>query len=98
LRSESAIRPGGLSAKLKSGIYALSTCIRAVPLRKRKSIYSSLILSHLRLGAIIYGAANPNYLKAISCQYIIKKAFLIALVLRNKSVVVITTILSQSYF
>ena len=44
----------------------MSTCSRAVPLRIRKSLYSSLIKSHLRFGAIIYGAANPNYLEAIS--------------------------------
>jgi hypothetical protein len=55
-----------LKSKLNSGIYALSTCNKTVPLRIRKCIYSSLIESHLRFGATIYGAARPKYLEPIS--------------------------------
>jgi hypothetical protein len=54
-----------LKSKLNSGIYALSSCHLTVPLRVRKYIYTSLIESHLRFGAIIYGAANPRYLDQI---------------------------------
>ena len=46
-------------AKLNSGLYALSTCNQLAPLKIRKTIYRSLIVSHLRLGTIIFGAANP---------------------------------------
>ena len=55
-----------LKSKISSGIYALSTCSRTVPLRIRKSVYSCLVESHLRFGAIIYGAASPKYLEPIS--------------------------------
>jgi hypothetical protein len=55
-----------LKSKLNSGIYALSTSKKVVPLRIRKYIYSSLIESHLRFGSIIYGAANPKHLEPIS--------------------------------
>ena len=55
-----------LKSKLNSGIYALSTCQNSVPLNIRKTIYSSLIESHLRFGSIIYGAAKPGLLDQIS--------------------------------
>ena len=55
-----------LKAKLNSGLYALSTCNQLVPLKIRKTIYRSLIESHLRFGTIIFGAANPKLLEPIS--------------------------------
>jgi hypothetical protein len=55
-----------LKSKLNSGIYALATCSKIVPLRIRKCIYRSLIESHLRFGSIIYGAADPKLLEPIS--------------------------------
>jgi hypothetical protein len=36
-----------MKAKLNSGLYALSTCNDIVPLKIRKTIYRSLIESHL---------------------------------------------------
>ena len=54
-----------LKAKLKSAIYALSTSSTIVSLRVRKLIYNSLFESHLRFGAIIYGASNPKSLEQI---------------------------------
>jgi hypothetical protein len=55
-----------LKSKLNSGIYAISTCNKIVPIRIRKSIYRSLFESHLRFGSIIYGAADPKLLEPIS--------------------------------
>ena len=55
-----------LRSKLNSGVYALSTCSKIVPLRILKSIYRSLFESHLRFGSIIYGAAEPSLLEPIS--------------------------------
>ena len=55
-----------LKSKLNSGVYALSTCSKIVPLRILKYIYRSLFESHLRFGSIIYGAAEPKLLEPIS--------------------------------
>jgi hypothetical protein len=55
-----------LKSKLNSALYALSTCNKVVPLKIRKSIYSSLFESHLRFGSIIYGAATQKLLDPIS--------------------------------
>jgi hypothetical protein len=55
-----------LHSKLKSSLYALSTCNKIVPYKIRKLIYSSLFESHLRFGSIIYGASHPNILAPIS--------------------------------
>jgi hypothetical protein len=55
-----------LKSKLNSGIYALSTCQKYVPVKVRKMIYLSLIESHLRFGSIIYGAARPGLLEQVS--------------------------------
>ena len=55
-----------LKGKLNSGLYALSTCNKIVPINIRKTIYSSLIESHLRFGSIIYGSASPKLLEQIS--------------------------------
>ena len=43
-------------------------CNRLVPLRRRrkKTIYRSLIKSHLRFATTIFGAANPKLLDPIS--------------------------------
>ena len=54
-----------LKAKLNSGIYALSTCSKIVPLRIRKLIYRSLVESHLHFGSLLYGAANPKLIEPI---------------------------------
>ena len=55
-----------LKAKLNSALYALSTCNKLVPLKIRKSIYSSLFESHLRFGSIIFGAATKKLLDPVS--------------------------------
>ena len=55
-----------MKAKLNSGLYALSTCNDIVPLKIRKTIYRSLIESHLRFGTIIFGDANPKLIEPIS--------------------------------
>ena len=55
-----------LKSKLNSGLYALSTCNKFVPLPIRKNIYSSLFESHLRFGSLIVGAAAPKLLEPIS--------------------------------
>ena len=55
-----------LKAKLNSALYALSTCNKIVPLKIRKTIYSSLFESHLRFGSIIFGAASKKLLEPIS--------------------------------
>jgi hypothetical protein len=55
-----------LQSKLKSSIYALSTCGRAVPVSVKKLIYRCLFESHLRFGAIIYGAARPALLEPLA--------------------------------
>ena len=55
-----------LKSKLNSGLYALSSCNKIVPIKIRKTKYSSLVESHLRFGSIIYGAANPKLLEPIS--------------------------------
>jgi hypothetical protein len=62
-----------LKSKLKSGIYALSTCNRAVPLRIRKSIYSSLIESQLRFGAIIYNEKPYSLLQTLTFFHTLTK-------------------------
>ena len=54
-----------LKSKLNSGLYALSTCNKIVPLKIRKLIYRSLIESHLHFGSVIYGAANPKLLQTV---------------------------------
>ena len=54
-----------LKSKLNSGIYALSTSSNIVSLKVRKLIYRSLVESHLRFGAIVYGATNPGNLEQI---------------------------------
>jgi hypothetical protein len=55
-----------LQSKLKSSLYALSTCNKLVPLRIRKLIYRSLFESHIRFASIIYGASHPKLLEPIS--------------------------------
>jgi hypothetical protein len=55
-----------LQSKLKSSLYALSTCNKTVPLRIRKLIYKSLFESHLRFASIIYGASHPKLLEPVA--------------------------------
>ena len=55
-----------LKAKLNSALYALSTCNKSVPIKIRKTIYSSLFESHLRFGSISFGAASKKLLEPIS--------------------------------
>ena len=55
-----------LKAKIKSALYALSTCNKIVPIKIRKTIYSSLFESHLRFGSISFGAASKKLLEPIS--------------------------------
>ena len=55
-----------IKSKLNSALYALSTCHKYVPLKIRKTIYSSLFESHLRFGCIIFGAADKKLLDPIS--------------------------------
>ena len=54
-----------LKGKLNSGIYALATCNRIVPLKVRKLIYRSLFESHLHFGSLLYGATQPKNLEQI---------------------------------
>ena len=54
-----------LKGKLNSGLYALATCNRIVPLKVRKLIYRSLFESHLHFGSVLYGATQPKNLEQI---------------------------------
>ena len=54
-----------LKSKLISGIYALSTSCKLVSLSVRKLIYRSLVESHIRFAAILYGASNPTMLNPL---------------------------------
>ena len=54
-----------LATKLNSYNYALAKIKKTLPFHARKSVYLSLVQSHLSWGSVIFGSTNPSNISKI---------------------------------